>query len=49
MGYCPKCAVDGDHEKDGEIQWHRKCALVVLGALLVESVPRDAYRYHPKE
>lgn len=29
MTYCPHCE-DGD----GEIQWHRRCWLLVLGALL---------------
>jgi len=40
MAYCPKCAVDGDEERDGEIQWHRECALVVLGVLLAKTVPK---------
>jgi hypothetical protein len=44
MSYCPKC-----ENGDGDVQWHRRCALVVLGHLLLADTGPNAYRYHPKE
>lgn len=41
MTYCPKCVIDGEEKRDGEVQWHRRCTLVVLGVLLVETAPLD--------
>ncbi|WP_226043498.1 hypothetical protein [Natrinema sp. DC36] len=46
MAYCPKC---DDHE-DGEIQWCRRCALIVYVAGQLEAVGRlEGYRHYPKE
>jgi hypothetical protein len=45
MAYCPHC----DDEQDGDVQWHRRCALIALGVLVIESADPHAYRYHPKE
>lgn len=45
MTFCPKC---DDHE-DGEIQWHRRCALVAATVLKLEALDAQAYRHYPKE
>ncbi|WP_257720317.1 hypothetical protein [Natrinema thermotolerans] len=44
MGYCPRC-----DEKDGNVEWHRTCAMVVYAAAVLEAVPDDAALHHPKE
>lgn len=37
MSYCPKCVADGDEKRDGDVEYCRKCHLVMLGAFVVEN------------